>query len=46
MRKIVAVLILLASLFCVTAAEARGGQSADDCVAGSTDPDCVGQNGK
>jgi len=41
MRNIIALLILLMALFAVTAAQARGGQSADNCPPGSTDPDCI-----
>ena len=47
MRNVVALLILLTALLVGTAAHARGGQSADDCPPGSTDPDCVTKpNGK
>jgi len=41
MRNIVTLLVLLAVLFSATAVYARG-SGADDCPAGSTDPDCVG----
>jgi len=43
MRKIVALLILLTALFGIVDAHARGGQGADDCPPGSTDPDCKGK---
>ena len=39
MKNLFAILLLLATLFAVTPAFARG-QSADDCPPGSTDPDC------
>ena len=42
MRTIIAVVILLSALLAGSVAHARGGQSADDCPAGSTDPDCKG----
>jgi hypothetical protein len=40
MRYVIAVLVLVAALACVTAAHARGGRT-DDCTPDSTDPDCV-----
>jgi hypothetical protein len=41
MRRLTAVLAIVALLASVTAAEARGGRtSAQDCEAGSADPDC------
>jgi hypothetical protein len=41
MRKLTAVLALLALMSSVTIAEARGGRTtAEDCDAGSVDPDC------
>jgi hypothetical protein len=40
MRKIVSLLILLAVLFGVAAADARGGRSDAECPPKSTDPDC------
>jgi hypothetical protein len=40
MRKITVLLAMLMLLLTATAALARGGQSADDCPPGSTDPDC------
>ena len=40
MRKVMVVLAALAAIVAGTAAMARGGQSADDCPPGSTDPDC------
>jgi len=43
MRNLIALLVVLASLVMGTAAMARGGQAADDCPAGSTDPDCKGK---
>lgn len=42
MRHLMALLIVLAGLAAGTAAMARGGQSADDCPPGNTDPDCKG----
>jgi hypothetical protein len=39
MRAKIALLIFLAALFAVSAADARGGRT-EDCPAGSTDPDC------
>ena len=42
MRNTIALLALLIALVITTAAQARGGQSADDCPPGSTDPDCKG----
>lgn len=45
MRKIITLLVLLATVFTVTVAEARGGRS-DDCTPGSTDPDCAGAGGR
>ncbi len=40
-RKLSAALALVALLFSVTAAEARGGRTtAADCEAGSVDPEC------
>lgn len=41
MRKLKALLIVLALLATATSACARG-QAADDCPAGSKDPDCAG----
>jgi len=41
MHKTIAIFVLLAALFSVTAALARGGQSSDDCTPGSHDPDCT-----
>lgn len=40
LRAAVVALLLLAPLVLATVAYARGGQDADDCPAGSTDPDC------
>lgn len=43
MRKVIALLFLMMTLFGVVNAHARGGQGADDCPPGSTDPDCKGK---
>ena len=44
MRNGVLAIVLLLSLLAITQpAYARGGQGADDCPAGSTDPDCKGK---
>jgi hypothetical protein len=40
MRYLLAVLIMSAAIISTTVAFARGGQDADDCPPGSTDPDC------
>jgi hypothetical protein len=40
MRHLLALLIILAALLACHVAYARGGQDADDCPPGSTDPDC------
>jgi hypothetical protein len=40
MRSLFALLVLIAILFGVSAADARGGRT-DDCPQGSTDPDCA-----
>jgi hypothetical protein len=42
MRNVIALLVVLTALLTATAAQARGGQSADDCPPGSNDPDCKG----
>jgi hypothetical protein len=42
MRNVIAVVILLTGLLASGVAHARGGQAADDCPPGSTDPDCKG----
>jgi hypothetical protein len=42
MHKLIAFLVLLIALFSGIAAYARGGQAADDCPPGTTDPDCIG----
>jgi hypothetical protein len=43
MRNVMCLLIVIAALFASPTALARGGQSADDCPPGSTDPDCRGK---
>jgi hypothetical protein len=43
MRSAIRVLMMLITLFAAAAAQARGGQSADDCPPGTTDPDCKGR---
>lgn len=42
MRNMIAIFLMLLSLAAASAAWARGGQDADDCPPGSTDPDCQG----
>ncbi len=43
MRNVLIIMILLASLGIIGNAQARGGQAADDCPPGSSDPDCKGK---
>ena len=43
MRKIVAIFLILLAALSVSPVFARGGQAADDCPAGSKDPDCSGK---
>jgi hypothetical protein len=40
MKQITAVLLVLLALLAPSQSWGRGGQSADDCPAGSKDPDC------
>ena len=41
MRKAFAIFFLFLALLAAAPAWARGGQAADDCPPGSTDPDCA-----
>jgi len=43
MRYLMAVVTVLVALAAGSIAMARGGQAADDCPPGSTDPDCKGR---
>ncbi len=45
MRHMIAALFVLMALVAANAVYARGGQSADDCPPGSTDPDCKDASG-
>ena len=39
-RSLIILMLFLVGLIASTAVMARGGQAADDCPAGSKDPDC------